>query len=358
MKLIFLSDNPSNIARISLWKIPGISDSDSGLIPDSFAIAGRHFGLPKKEIKSISALVAKSYRESMRKISKMTANDVWHHLITSEKLIRRFETKKGRQKAIKFIEKAKTKDHFHAFSKLTEIIDDVMGIIHDPPYIIPLKNLIKHHPQEENSNFVTDQYKLYHRSLPNHISNYLNNFQIVDAALKVVGVGSIGTSCHVVLFEHKAKAEPFLLQLKQAQASVLEEFLPKSRYKHSGRRVVEGQRLMQSVSDPFLGWSTGSITGNHYYWRQLKDWKASVSLEDLSLSKLEKMAVLRGITLARSHARTGDAIALTGYLGKNQKFEKSISKFSIEYAVQNENDYNIYKEYILDNQLPVEQRAN
>jgi len=323
----------------------------------SFAVAGFHFGLPKNDVYSICSLVTRYYRESMRNISKMISSDIWHSIIPFEKLIKKSDTKKNKKKVKQFGKKAKTKDHFHSFTKLTEIIDETMCIIHDPPYIIPARLLIKDHAEADVMDIIREQYKLYQNSLSDHILMFLNNFQLVDAALKVVGVGSIGTSCHAILLEHKTTANPFFLQIKQAQVSVLEEFLPRSRYDHPGRRVVEGQRLMQTVSDPFLGWSTGKVSGDHYYWRQLKDWKGSLSLENLSIAKLEKMAIIRGVTLAKSHARSADPIVISGYLGKKEKFDKAVSSFSIDYAIQNESDFKNYSEFIQDNKLPIEKNS-
>jgi hypothetical protein len=211
----------------------------------------------------------------------------------------------------------------------------MVNIIHDPPFIVPTKILKKDHDEQDVFNFIKDQYEQYQKSVSDHTLMFLSDFQLMDAALKVVGVGSIGTSCHIILLEHKTKTDPFFLQIKQAQTSVLEEFLPASHYDHPGRRVVEGQRLMQTVSDPFLGWSTGE-------------------LENLSFRKLQHMARLRGFTLAKAHARTVDPIIISGYLGKSEKFDDAIAAFSMDYARQNESDYQTYKDYIRDHQLPME----
>jgi uncharacterized protein (DUF2252 family) len=334
--------------------LPGPWEWDVKRLAASFAIAGFYSKLPEKDIKSICSFVTRSYRESMRKISKMLATDIWYSLVAFENLDKKIDKNKGKKKFEKFTNKAKSKDHFHVFHKLTEVIDDMVNIIHDPPFIVPTKILKKDHDEQDVFNFIKDQYEQYQKSVSDHTLMFLSDFQLMDAALKVVGVGSIGTSCHIILLEHKTKTDPFFLQIKQAQTSVLEEFLPASHYDHPGRRVVEGQRLMQTVSDPFLGWSTGNITGNHYYWRQLKDWKGSIELENLSFRKLQHMARLRGFTLAKAHARTVDPIIISGYLGKSKKFDDAIAAFSMDYARQNESDYQTYKDYIRDHQLPME----
>jgi uncharacterized protein (DUF2252 family) len=153
----------------------------------------------------------------------------------------------------------------------------------------------------------------YKGSVRDHDKMLLERFHPVDIALKVVGVGSVGTRCAVMLLQGRDRKDPLFLQLKQATRSVLEEHLPRSQYSNHGQRVVEGQRLMQTVSDVALGWTAGLSDGNHYYWRQLRDWKGSADVENLSLGDLRYTARLCGWTLARAHARSGDAIAIAGY---------------------------------------------
>ena len=334
--------------------LPGPWEWDVKRLAASFAIAGFNSKLPEKDIRSMCSWLTQSYRESMRKISKMPATDIWYSLIAFEKLEKKIDKSKVKKKFEKFTKKAKSKDHFHVFSKLTEVNEDKVSINHDPPFIIPSRILKKEKDEQEVLDFINKQYQDYQKSLSNHSLAFLNDYMLIDAALKVVGVGSIGTSCHIVLLEHKTKADPFFLQIKQAQTSVLEEFLSPGQHEHSGRRVVEGQRLMQTVSDPFLGWSTGEKTGINYYWRQLKDWKGSMELENLSKKQLKHMAALRGFTLAKAHARTADSIEISGYLGKSGKFDEAIASFSMDYAAQNDSDYNTYRQYIHDHKLPLE----
>ena len=337
--------------------LPGPWEWDVKRLAASFAIAGFNSKLSEKDIKSVCSWLTKAYRESMRKISKMLATDIWYSLVAFENLEKKIDKNKGKKKFEKFTKKAKSKDHFHVFSKLTEVKENNASIIHDPPFIIPTRILKKDHNEQEVFDFIKKQYEEYQKTLSNHTLAFLNDYLLIDAALKVVGVGSIGTSCHIILLEHKTKADPFFLQIKQAQTSVLEEFLPASQYEHSGHRVVEGQRLMQTVSDSFLGWSTGEKTGNNYYWRQLKDWKGSAELDNLSLKQLKHMASLRGFTLAKAHARTADPIVISGYLGKSGEFDEAIASFSMDYATQNDADYKAYKEYIQDHKLPMEQHS-
>ena len=163
----------------------------------------------------------------------------------------------------------------------------------------------------------------------------------------------VGTRCFVVLLEGRNRKDPLFLQIKQANRSVLEEHLPRSRYRLSGRRVVEGQRLMQTVSDIFLGWAEEKVTGHHYYVRQLKDWKVSADVENASRRQLQAYAGLRGWTLARAHARSGDPIAISGHLGSSERFDRAVTEFAVRYAEQNESDYLAYLARIREDRLEV-----
>ena len=178
----------------------------------------------------------------------------------------------------------------------------------------------------------------------------LDRFRPVDIAIKVVGVGSVGTRCYILLLEGRDEADPLFLQVKEATKSVLEEHLPASRWRNSGRRVVVGQRLMQSSSDVFLGWS-GSVLGHEYYWRQLRDWKGSADVESAGRKALTRYAGICGWTLARSHARTGDPIAISAYLGTGTVFYDAITEFSEKYADHNESDYSEFMGAIKDGTL-------
>jgi uncharacterized protein (DUF2252 family) len=195
----------------------------------------------------------------------------------------------------------------------------------------------------------------YKESVGDHEKVLLERFHPVEIALKVVGVGSVGTRCAVMLLQGRDRKDPLFLQLKQATRSVLEEHLPRSQYKNHGQRVVEGQRLMQTVSDAALGWTTGLSDDNHYYWRQLRDWKGSADVENLGIGDLRYMARLCGWTLARAHARSGDAIAIAGYLGPSDKFDKALVDFAALYADQNEWDYAAFVEEIHSGRLAADE---
>jgi uncharacterized protein (DUF2252 family) len=174
----------------------------------------------------------------------------------------------------------------------------------------------------------------------------LERFEIIDVARKVVGVGSVGTQAFIVLLQGRDQKDPLFLQIKEAMASVLEDHLPKSRFKQPGERVVQGQRMMQAASDIYLGWTKGVGNDRYYYWRQLRDMKGSVDVESMAPANLELYARVCGWTLARAHARSGDPVAIAGYLGKSDTFDRSITDFSERYADQNEKDYQAFVEAI------------
>ena len=182
----------------------------------------------------------------------------------------------------------------------------------------------------------------------------LERYRIVDIARKVVGVGSVGTICGIVLLLGRDIDDPLFLQVKQAGRSVLEPYLGRSRYAHCGHRVVAGQRLMQAVSDIFLGWMTGKPEGRHFYWRQLRDMKGSIDAATLKAPGLEVLAGLCGWTLARGHARSGQRIAIASYLGLSDRFDQAIADFALAYADQAEKDYDILQKAIQKGDIPVE----
>lgn len=198
---------------------------------------------------------------------------------------------------------------------------------------------------------VLHSFEQYFTSIPDDLECLLRKFRPVDVAVKVVGVGSVGTRCYIMLLEGRDRQDPLFLQIKQANKSVLEEHLPSSRYENSAQRVVEGQRLMQTVSDIFLGHIEGAVSGNHYYWRQLKDWKASADVDNAPRKHLVEFARTRGWTLARAHARTGDPIAIAGYLGSKKTFERAVVEFAEEYANQAESDHAAFVAQIKSGQL-------
>ena len=253
-----------------------------------------------------------------------------------EKLAKRAE-KVAEQTAAK----AHTRDSLQALSKLGELGDGQYRIVSQPPVIVPARDLAATYglSPDEVLPVIHDQFRAYRATLQPDRRHLLERFEIVDAARKVVGVGSVGTRAFIVLLQGRDAQDPLFLQIKEATASVLEAYLPKSRYRQHGQRVVEGQRMMQAASDIYLGWTKGLDVNRHFYWRQLRDMKGSVVVETLRPLGLTFYARICGWTMARAHARSGDPVAIATYLGTSDAFDKSITDFSQRYADQNEQDY-------------------
>ena len=237
--------------------------------------------------------------------------------------------------------KAHTRDSLQALSKLCEQSDGQYRIVSQPPIIVPARALAATYglASEEVVPAIHEQFRAYRATLQADRRHLLERFEIVDAARKVVGVGSVGTRAFIVLLQGRDGTDPLFLQIKEATASVLEAHLPKSRFRQHGQRVVEGQRMMQAASDIYLGWTKGLDVNRHFYWRQLRDMKGSVVVETLRPQGLTFYARTCGWTMARAHARSGDPVAMAAYLGASDAFDKSITDFSQRYADQNEKDY-------------------
>ena len=217
----------------------------------------------------------------------------------------------------------------------------------------PLRDLVEAFgiSPDQIENAIHEQFRAYRATLQDDRRHLLERFELVDVARKVVGVGSVGTRAFIVLLQGRDQQDPLFLQVKEATASVLEDHLPKSRYRQPGERVVQGQRMMQAASDIFLGWTKGVEENRYLYWRQLRDMKGSAVVETMVPTSLTFYARICGQTLARAHARSGDPIALAAYLGKKDRFDQSITDFSERYADQNDQDYEAFIEAIRSGRL-------
>jgi hypothetical protein len=236
-----------------------------------------------------------------------------------------------------------------AFNKLVQVVDGRPRLVGDPPLIVPIEDLFPDQQYRQVDEAIHDLLRSYRRTLSGDHRHLLEGFRYADAARKVVGVGSVGTRAWIVLMLGNEDGDPLFLQAKEAEASVLEAFLGKSRYRNHGQRVVEGQRLMQSASDIMLGWiQTNGIDGvtRDFYIRQLWDGKGSAVVEAMKPAALSAYAGLCGWTLARAHARSGDAAAIASYLGTSDGFDKAMSRFAETYADQNERDYATLKQAV------------
>jgi uncharacterized protein (DUF2252 family) len=260
---------------------------------------------------------------------------------------------RAKRTAEKTVAKAHTRDSLQALSKLGELVDGRYRIVSQPPIVVPMRDLEGAYgiPREEMERLLREQFRAYRATLRDDQRQLLERFQLVDMARKVVGVGSVGTRAFIALLQGRDQQDPLFLQVKEATASVLEDHLPKSRYRQPGQRVVQGQRMMQAASDIFLGWTKGADTSRHYYWRQLRDMKGSAEVEAMAPVALNFYAGICGWTLARAHARSGDPVAIAAYLGDDDQFDRSITDFSTRYADQNERDYQAFAKAIRSGRL-------
>jgi uncharacterized protein (DUF2252 family) len=275
--------------------------------------------------------MATSYRQRMREYAQMRALEVWYSHMDAEVFIEEAKTAAARKRWQQVEEKAQLQTAEHIFPKIADVINGRTRIVDHPP-------LVYHtHTRELMRKHVTQMFHRYRRTLPRDRRLILDRYRIVDVARKVVGVGSVGTRCDVALLmagEH----DPMLLQFKEALPSVLEPFVAKSRYANHGERVVIGQRMLQSASDVFLGWTRGE-EGRDYYFRQLRDMKMKIDLENMTRGDWLEYVEVCGWTLARAHARTGDAALIGGYLGTNDSFDSALTRFAASYADQAERDH-------------------
>jgi uncharacterized protein (DUF2252 family) len=273
----------------------------------------------------------RSYRQRMAEYSEMGELEVWYSRVSAEEIFDLISDSKTMKKAKKALSKARGRDSLQALSRLTTVVDGQRIIVDDPPLVVRVV-------EEELRTQIDNILQMYRSILLDDRRHLLDHYRFVDVARKVVGVGSVGTRDYIVLLEGRDEDDPLFLQVKEAEASVLESFLPKSNYKNHGHRVVAGQRLMQAASDIFLGWLRGP-GGRDFYWRQLRDMKGSAKVERMSPDELVQYAGLCGWVLARAHARSGDRVQIAAYLGKSERFDGAIADFAKAYADQTERDH-------------------
>ena len=346
--------------------LPGPFEHDVKRMAASFMVAARHNGFSKSDRRESTLASVAAYREAMSEFANMGTMDVWYaHLdenqlaaavdsavaevvgaATTKKSTKKQEeaveaAKKAAKRARKAGEKARMRGSMQALSKLGEVVDGRQRIASRPPIVVPMRDLAPMYgvTPEDFDSVIRRQFRAYRESLQDDRRHLLDQFEIVDMAHYVVGVGSVGTRAFIVLLQGRDAHDALFLQIKEATGSVLETHLPKSRYRHHGQRVVQGQRMMQAVSDIYLGWAKGEAENRHYYWRQLRDMKGSALVEAMAPVALTFYARTCGWTLARAHARSGDPVAIAEYLDRSDGFDQSIADFSARYADQNERDY-------------------
>jgi uncharacterized protein (DUF2252 family) len=324
---------------------PGPFEWDVMRLAASFAIGGRDLDFSEGERREAVQETAREYREEMRRLAGMRTIDVWYERLDLEQL-EHYRSQVDKQTARNYdknVAKAERKNSLRAFAKLTERVDGRLRIVSDPPLIVPVEEVAGERIQgEELERGLLDLLAAYRRTLDGDVRHLIEGYRYVHAARKVVGVGSVGTRAWIVLLLGRDADDPLFLQVKEAEASVLEGFAGRSRFKQAGRRVVEGQRLMQAASDIFLGWLTAEgpdEVSRDFYVRQLWDGKGSAQIETMDPDRMKLYGRLCGWTLAHAHARSGDRVAIASYLGKGDSFDRAMADFAEAYAEQNERDY-------------------
>ena len=369
--------------------LPGPFEYDVERMAASFVIAAQNNGFAQPDTRGAALAAVRAYREAMTSFAQMGTMDIWYAYLDEDELMasmhavvagtakqektakqqekadkrekaskkqrklaaKREKADKRRAAAVKKVAeaaektaaKAYTRDSLQALSKLGELVDGQYRIVSQPPLIVPARDLAATFRLSPDQVMPTlhEQFRSYQATLQDDRRKLLERFQIVDMARKVVGVGSVGTRCYIVLLQARDAHDPLFLQIKEATASVLESRRRKSRYRRHGERVVQGQRMMQAASDICLGWTKGlgADAQRSFYWRQLRDMKGSVDIDTLHPVGLTGYARNCGWTLARAHARSGDPVAIAEYLGDGDEFDTSITDFAERYADQNERDY-------------------
>ena len=335
--------------------LPGPFEWDVKRLAASLTVAGRDNGFPAKACRKITLAVGEGYRTAMRGFADQTFLDVWYTHVDIQPVLAQLRSQikaKSYKEGQKLLAKAHTSDTMKAVGKLTTLVDGQRRIISDPPLIVPIEEVFADVQADAIYKLLRTVLGKYRRTLQSDRRHLLEQFAMVQAARKVVGVGSVGTRAWVLLMDALDGVEPLFLQAKEAQPSVLAEYAGRSQYTNQGERAVAGQHLMQAESDIFLGWTrvANPLDGidRDFYVRQLKDWKFSVPIEQMIPQGMTLYARLCGSTLARAHARSGDRIALAAYLGGSTKFDQAIADFAETYADQNERDYAAFQAAVKD----------
>lgn len=310
----------------------------------SFVLAARDNKLKAHDDKEMAFTLVQSYRTHILEYEQMNKLDLWYMKFDLETIIQKTKNPKFRELMLQGISKAQKDNNSKLLYKFARNVSGNFEITDQPPLI--------YHTDESSNKEVMHQFLTHYRKTLQPDKRFLfDEYRLADSALKVVGVGSVGTRCYILLLTN-AREEPLFLQVKEAKESVLEPYTTKSRYEHCGERVVNGQKLVQAASDIFLGWSTGSA-GRYYYLRQLRDRKIAPAVNEFDRDVLIAYARLCGRILARAHAKTGDATLIAGYMGKSESMEDAVSDFALTYAHQTERDYDDFMKAVKSGLLPI-----
>jgi len=330
--------------------LPAPWEWDLKRLAASIVLAGGDRGESSRQCSDTVRQMVASYRKHMRVYARMRAIDAWYSHIDAEILVYDAKTTRDKKRWEEIEQEARLQTAEHIFPRITDLEKGRIRIIDKPP--------LMYHPRNygKATRHVRDMFHRYRLTLPEERRVILDRYKIVDIARKVVGVGSVGTRCAVMLMMAE-KNDPLFLQFKEAHASVLQPYTAKSRYLNQGERVVTGQRMLQSASDVFLGW-TRDNEGHDYYFRQLRDMKMSVPLERITKTCWQEYVEICGWVLARGHARTGDAAQIGGYAGKKDTLDRAIAKFAISYAEQTERDHEVLVKAIKSGRLRASEDPN
>ncbi|HVR13147.1 MAG TPA: DUF2252 domain-containing protein, partial [Gaiellaceae bacterium] len=337
--------------------LPGPFEWDVKRMAASFEVAGRERGFDDVTRRTALLATVRSYREAMAEFAAMRDIDIWYTRLDMTDVMKRWSTEVTAKELKQFdrdMESRHTKDNIRALSKLTYLVDGEHRIISDPPLIVPIEDVL---PEGDHLGLVESMQQFlrtYRQSLPHDRRKLLERYRYVHAARKVVGVGSVGERAWILFLQGRDENDPLFLQFKEAEPSVLEPFLGKSEFAQHGERVVEGQRMIQAASDVLLGWDRVMAEDGverDYYVRQLWDAKSSAHVELMPPHLFEIYGEVCGWTLAKAHARSGDAIAISAYLGKGSTFDVAMASFSEAYADQNERDYKTVQDAVRDGRL-------
>jgi hypothetical protein len=346
--------------------LPGPWEWDVKRLAASVVVAARDQEFSAQEASAAASAVGESYRAEMRRLAGMSTVEVWYSRIDVVALLEELKAnaaatrskvnKRMAARTAALIDKARTRDSLQALDKLTKLVDGRRRIVSDPPLVVPTDELFPQMESEAMLEWLHQLLEGYGASLQSDRRHLLKEFELLEMARKVVGVGSVGTRAWILLLVG-AGNDPLFLQAKEAEASVLEEFVGASAYDNHGERVVAGQHLMQAASDIFLGWQrTIGVDGvqRDFYIRQLRDWKGSFEIEGALPVGLARYAGICAQSLARAHARSGDRFAIAGYLGSSTSFDRALTAFAEAYADQNERDYESFKEAVASGRLRAE----
>jgi len=336
--------------------LPGPFEWDVKRLAASMEIAGEDLGLTPPQRHRATSSTVRAYREAMASFAQQPTLDVWYARLAVDELLARLDAAGGDlgHEVHKRARKAMARNHLGAFERLLEVVDGEPRFISTPPVVVPAEELLSGEARDRYVEVVHEALSQYRESLPDDRRALVECYRFVALARKVVGVGSVGTRCWVGLFQGRDAGDPLLLQMKEAQPSVLAPYAGPSRYTHQGRRVVEGQRAMQAAGDHLLGWyriRAWDEEQRDFFIRQLWDGKASVDVTRLSATGLARYGAACGWTLARAHARTGDRVAIAAYLGETDEFERAMCEFAAAYAATNHSDWELLGEAVSSHRM-------